>query len=85
VPLEVYFYVTPQDANYWVDISSVMDLKLKAATAHVSQFDPAIRKYRPTWGAADLEREKENLRKHATIKDGHAVEAFRISGAFNQE
>ena len=85
VPLEVYFYVTPQDANYWVDISSVMDLKLKAATAHVSQFDPAIRKYRPTWDAADLEREKESLRKHATIKDGHTVEAFRINGAFNQE
>jgi LmbE family N-acetylglucosaminyl deacetylase len=85
VPLEVYFYVTPQDANYWVDISSVMDLKLKAATAHVSQFDPAIRKYRPTWDGADLEREKESLRKHATIKDGHAVEAFRINGAFNQE
>src|SRR5690242_10797157 len=45
VPLEVYFYVTPQDANYWVDISSVIDMKLNAALAHVSQFDPSIRKY----------------------------------------
>jgi LmbE family N-acetylglucosaminyl deacetylase len=85
VPVEVYFYVTPQDANYWVDISSVMDLKLKAATAHVSQFDPAIRKYRPTWDPADLEKEKERLRKRATVKDGHVVEAFRVSGSFNQE
>jgi LmbE family N-acetylglucosaminyl deacetylase len=85
VPLEVYFYVRPQDANYWVDISSVIDLKLKAATAHVSQFDPSIRKYRPTWDAADLEREKELLRKRATIKDGHVVEEFRISGSFNQQ
>ncbi len=31
VPHEVYFYVTPQDANYWVNIDSTADLKLEAA------------------------------------------------------
>lgn len=85
VPLEVYYYVTPQDANYWVDISSLVEMKLNAALAHVSQFDPSITKYRPDWDPADLKREKDNLRKEATIKDGHPVEAFRISGGFNQK
>ncbi len=85
VPLEVYYYVTPQDANYWVDITSVIDLKLDAAMAHVSQFDPSITKYRPDWDPADLKREKDGLRKEATIKNGHVVEAFRISGGFNQQ
>jgi LmbE family N-acetylglucosaminyl deacetylase len=85
VPLEVYYYVTPQDANYWVDITSMMDLKLEAAAAHVSQFDPSITKYRPDWDAADLKKLKDDLRKEATMKDGHVVEAFRISGGFNQQ
>lgn len=85
VPVEVYFYVTPQDANYWVNIESVLDIKLRASTAHVSQFNPSIRKYRPDWDAADLEKEKATLRARATKKDGHIVEAYRISGGFNQQ
>ena len=85
VPLEAYFYVEPGDANYWVNIDSVMDLKLRAATAHVSQFDPSIRKYRPDWDDKDLEKIKQGLRARATKKDGHFVEAYRISGGFNQQ
>jgi LmbE family N-acetylglucosaminyl deacetylase len=85
VPLEAYFYVTPQDANYWVNIDSVLDVKLRAATAHVSQFDPSIRKYRPDWEEKDLEKVKQGLRARATKKDGHVVEAYRISGGFNQQ
>ncbi len=85
VPVEVYYYVTPQDANYWVDVSTLMELKLDAAMAHVSQFEPSIHKYRPDWSAQDLKREKDALRKEATMKDGHFVEAFRISGGFNQQ
>jgi len=85
VPLEVYYYVTPQDANYWVDITSMVDLKLDAAMAHVSQFDPSINKYRKDWEQADLIREKELLRKQATIKNSRVVEPFRISGGFNQQ
>jgi LmbE family N-acetylglucosaminyl deacetylase len=49
VPVEAYFYVTPKDANYWVNIDEVVDMKIAAAAAHVSQFDPSIRKYRPDW------------------------------------
>ena len=57
----------------------------QAATAHVSQFDPSIRKYRPDWDSVDLQREKDKLRKLATVKGGRVVEAYRISGSFNQE
>lgn len=85
VPVEVYFYVTPKDANYWVNIDSVLDLKLQAAAAHVSQFEPSIRKYRPDWDPKDLEQLKKEFRAHATRKDGHVVEAYRIAGSFNQE
>ena len=85
VPVEAYFYVTQQDANYWVNIDSVLDLKLRAATAHVSQFDPSIRKYRPDWEAKDLEKVKQGFRAGATKKDGHTVEAYRIAGGFNQQ
>jgi N-acetylglucosamine malate deacetylase 1 len=85
VPLEAYFYVTPKDANYWVNIDSVIDLKLKAATAHVSQFDPSIRKYRPDWEPKDLDKVKQYLRGRAVKRDGHTVEAYRIAGEFNQQ
>jgi LmbE family N-acetylglucosaminyl deacetylase len=85
VPVEAYFYVTPQDANYWVNIESVLDVKLRASAAHVSQFNPSIRKYRPDWDAKDLEKTKDGLRARATKKDGHIVEAYRISGGFNQQ
>ena len=85
VPNEVYFYVTPKDANYWVNIDSVVDLKLQAAAAHVSQFEPSIRKYRPDWDPKDLDQFKKEFRAHATTKDGHVVEAYRIAGSFNQE
>jgi LmbE family N-acetylglucosaminyl deacetylase len=85
VPVEAYFYTTPTAANYWVNIESVLDVKLRAATAHVSQFDPSIRKYRPDWDTKDLEKTKEGLRNRATKKDGHIVEAYRISGGFNQQ
>jgi LmbE family N-acetylglucosaminyl deacetylase len=85
VPTEAYFYVTPKDANYWVNIDDVVDLKLSAAAAHVSQFDPSIRKYRPDWDPKDLEKMKSGLRARATKKDGHFVEAFRIATQFNQQ
>lgn len=85
VPYEVYYYVTPQDANYWVNIDAVMEKKLEAATAHVSQWEPSIHSYRPDWDAATLSKLKSELRGQATKKDGHFVEAFRISKGFNNE
>jgi len=33
-----------QEANYYVNIDSVADLKLEAATKHVSQFEASIHK-----------------------------------------
>ncbi len=85
VPIEAYFYVTQQDANYWVNIDDVLDVKLSAAVAHVSQFDPAVKKYRPDWDAADLAATKKYLLSRAVKKDGHTVESFRISTQFNQQ
>jgi hypothetical protein len=85
VPVEAYFYVTPQDANYWVNIDDVLDLKLAAAVAHVSQFDPSVKKYRPDWDPKDLAATKKYLLSRALKKDGHVVESFRISTQFNQQ
>ncbi len=85
VPVEAYFYATPADANYWVNIDDVVDIKWRAATAHVSQFEPSIQKYRPDWDPAVLDKLKRGLRARAASKNGHVVEAFRISREFNQQ
>jgi LmbE family N-acetylglucosaminyl deacetylase len=85
VPIEVYFYVTPHDANYWVNVDEVADVKLAAALAHVSQWEPSIHKYRADWDPAALEATKQEIRGMATKKDGHVVEAFRIATEFNQQ
>ena len=85
VPVEVYYYVTPKDANYWVNIDEVVDAKLAAAMAHVSQWEPSIHKYRPDWDSAALEATKRELQSRAPKKDGHVVESFRIATGFNQQ
>lgn len=85
VPHELYYYVTKQEANYWVNIDSVADKKLDAAVAHVSQWEPSIRHYRPDWDAATVEKLKTELRGRALKKDGHLVEAFRLADGFNQQ
>ena len=85
VPVEAYFYVTPQDANYWVNIDSVLDLKLTAASMHVSQFEPSMSHYRADWDPKELEKMKQGLRGRQAKKDGHTVEAFRIATQFNQQ
>src|SRR5579863_2690514 len=85
VPQEFYYYVTQKEANYWVNIDSVVEKKLEAATAHVSQFEPSVRRYRPDWTPADLEKTKAEVRSLIPKKDGHYVEAFRTATGFNQE
>ena len=85
VPVEAYFYAVPTEANYWVNIDSVFDLKIDAAAAHVSQFEPSISKYRPDWDPKDLEKLKAERRNRAVKKDGHIVEAYRIATQFNQQ
>lgn len=84
VPAMLFFYVTDKDANMWVNIDSVMDVKEAAALAHVSQWEPAIHKYRPDWTPADKEKARAELRGIIQKKDGHWVEAFRWATGFNQ-
>jgi len=84
VPEMYFFYPSPQEANYFVNIDSVADLKLDAALKQVSQFEPAINKYRPDWGLKDYAQAKEELRSEQPRKDGHYVEAFRYANSFNQ-
>jgi len=84
VPEMYFFYPSPQEANYFVNIEPVADLKLEAAAKQVSQFDPAIEKYRSDWNPADLEKAKKEMRDEQPKKDGHYVEAFRYATGFVQ-
>jgi len=84
VPVTYFYYTAPEEANYWVNIDSVAQLKLEAATKHVSQFEPSIHKYRPDWDPADLAGLKAGLTSQQTKKDGHYVEAFRKATSFNE-
>jgi len=84
VPAIYFFYSTPQEANYWVNIDSVIDLKVEAGTKHVSQEEPSISKYRPDWEPQALARFKAGLRERQPKKDGHYVEPFRRATGFNQ-
>jgi LmbE family N-acetylglucosaminyl deacetylase len=84
VPMTYFYYTAPQEANYWVNIDSVAQLKLEAATKHVSQFEPSIHKYRPDWNPSDLAGLKAELMSQQPKKDGHNVEAFRKAASFNE-
>jgi hypothetical protein len=79
-----FFYPSPQESNYFVNIDSVADLKFDAAAKQVSQFEPAVGKYRPDWDPKDLAKAKEEMRQMQPRKDGHYVEAFRHATGFNQ-
>jgi len=84
VPLMYFFYPSPPEANYWVNIDGTFDLKVEAAAKHVSQFEPAIHKYRPDWEPAALAALREQFKREHPKKDGHYVEAFRRATGFNQ-
>jgi LmbE family N-acetylglucosaminyl deacetylase len=84
VPEMYFFYPSPQEANYFVNVDSVAELKFEAATKQVSQFEPAVNKYRPDWQPADLEQAKKQMRDEQPKKDGHFVEAFRYATGFVQ-
>jgi len=85
VPIEAFYYATARDANYHANIDEVAEVKLNAALAHVSQWEPSIHRYRPDWDAQQAEKLKTSLRARDLKKDGHSVEAFRISAGFNQQ
>ncbi len=84
VPEMYFFYPSPQEANYFVIIDSVAELKFEAAAKQVSQFEPAVNKYRPDWNPKDLAKAKDEMRKEQPRKDEHFVETFRHATGFNQ-
>jgi len=84
VPLMLFYYAA-SEANYWVDISEVVDQKVKAVTRHVSQFEPSLNKYRADWDAQDLARLVEYMKGRVTRKEGKYVEAFRRATGFNAQ
>jgi hypothetical protein len=84
VPELYFFYPSPQESNYFVDIDSVAELKFEAGTKQVSQFEPAVNRCRPEWDAKDLEKAKKEMREEQPRKDGHSVEAFRYATGFVQ-
>jgi LmbE family N-acetylglucosaminyl deacetylase len=84
VPEMYFFYPAPQETNYFVNIESVAELKFEAAAKQVSQFEPAVNKYRSDWTPEDLKKAKDEMRKEQPKKDGHYVEAFRRATEFNQ-
>lgn len=84
VPEMYFFYPSPQEANYFVNIDDVAELKFDAAAKQVSQFEPAVNKYRPDWIPEDLRKAKDEMRHEQPKKDGHYVEAFRYATGFVQ-
>lgn len=85
MPLMYFYYTAPQEANTWINIDSVLQLKLQAAAKHMSQFEPAITKYRPDWDPADWAKVEREMTSEQSKKDGHVVEVFRKATGFNQE
>jgi LmbE family N-acetylglucosaminyl deacetylase len=74
VPLAFYYYT--EDPNYAVDITDIVETKLKASAAHVSQFEPSLSKYTPEMS----EKTYEGIRQWglSRMKDGDRyVERFR--------
>jgi len=84
VPAMYFFYVTEKDANVFVNIDRTLDRKLDASLAHVSQFEPAINKYRPDWAPQDRAKAREELKSLILRRNGHYVEAYRYATEFNQ-
>ena len=84
VPEMYFYYPSPQEANYFVNIDSVAELKFEAAAKQVSQFEPSVNHYRHDWEAKDLAKAKDEMRGEQPRKDGHFVEAFRYATGFVQ-
>jgi hypothetical protein len=77
-----FFYPSPQEADYWVNIDLVFDLKVDSLLKRVSQFEPAASKYCPDWAPDTFKKTKEELKLMQDRKDGHPVEAFRYATSF---
>ena len=77
VPEMYFFYPSPQEANYFVNIESVAELKFEAAAKQVSQFEPAVNKYRP---GLDSGRFEKGERRNA---QGTTQERWALRGSFS--
>src|SRR6266403_3164443 len=84
VPNLYFFYTTTNEANYFVNIDPTFELKLESISKQVSQFEPAMTKYRSDWEPQNLARLKDYYHSHHEKKDGHYVESFRFATGFNQ-
>jgi LmbE family N-acetylglucosaminyl deacetylase len=73
---ERYFYYS-QEPNYEVDITSVFDLKMQAALAHVSQFEPSLSKYTPELDKGTSSAVRTGFSALNLCKEGKCVERFR--------
>jgi LmbE family N-acetylglucosaminyl deacetylase len=82
VPLMMFYYAE-SEANYWVDITPVIDLKAEAVSRHVSQFEPSLSKYRPDWDPQILKTFLEGVKARASRREGRYVEGFRRATGFN--
>jgi LmbE family N-acetylglucosaminyl deacetylase len=71
-----YFYYS-QEPNYEVDITSVFDLKMQAALAHVSQFEPSLSKYTPELDKKTAIAVTNGFSALNLCKEGKCVERFR--------
>ena len=85
VPNLYFFYTTTNEANYFVNIDSTFDLKVESISKQVSQFEPAVTKYRPDWEPENLKRLKQYYHSEHEKKDGHYVESYRYATGFNQK
>ncbi|HEO70131.1 MAG TPA: PIG-L family deacetylase [Candidatus Hydrogenedentes bacterium] len=74
VPVAYYYY--SQEPNYEVDITDVIDTKIKASVAHVSQFEPSVSKYTPDMPEAVFQQIDVGLRAYHAVEDRY-FERFR--------
>jgi LmbE family N-acetylglucosaminyl deacetylase len=74
VPVAYYYYTT--EPNYKVDITDVMEVKIKASARHVSQFPPSVEKYTPEMSSFTFQLLRAGG-KLMSQEGGRYVEKFR--------
>ncbi|MDX1385782.1 MAG: PIG-L deacetylase family protein [Thermoanaerobaculia bacterium] len=80
VPL-VFFYYSA-NPNYTVDITETIDVKVRAAAAHSSQFGDLVDRYSKERADAQRPQVAAALKERAAKEDGRYVERFRRSEAY---
>ena len=74
VPVAYYYY--SHEPNYSVDISEKFELKVRAAAAHVSQFEPSVSRYTPDMPKETFDKLREGFAQ-ANREGERYVERFR--------